>query len=76
MKKKYFLILVAPVLFICLTRAQSSELKEVAPATANVSETRLARIDKILQQGIDSGWIAGAVGFIARDGKIVSFQFW
>jgi CubicO group peptidase (beta-lactamase class C family) len=71
MKKKYFLILVAPVLFICLTRAQSSELKEVAPATANVSETRLARIDKILQQGIDSGWIAGAVGFIARDGKIV-----
>jgi CubicO group peptidase (beta-lactamase class C family) len=25
----------------------------------------------MLQQGIDSGWIAGAVGFIARDGKIV-----
>ena len=25
----------------------------------------------MLQQSIDSGWIAGAVGFIARDGKIV-----
>src|SRR5664280_374048 len=71
MKKKFFLILVAPVLFICFTRAQSSELKEAAPATAKVSEERLARIDKMLQQGIDSGWIAGAVGFIARDGKIV-----
>jgi CubicO group peptidase (beta-lactamase class C family) len=31
----------------------------------------LIRIDKMIQQGIDSGWIAGAVGFIARDGKIV-----
>jgi len=29
------------------------------------------RIDKMIQQSIDSGWIAGAVGFIARDGKIV-----
>jgi len=25
----------------------------------------------MLKQSIDSGWIAGAVGFIARDGKIV-----
>jgi CubicO group peptidase (beta-lactamase class C family) len=35
------------------------------------SKERLLRIDKMLQQGIDSGWIAGAVGFIARDGRIV-----
>jgi len=60
MKKKFFLIIVTLVLFICVTWAQSSELKEVTPATANVSENRLIRIDKMIQQGIDSGWIAGA----------------
>jgi CubicO group peptidase (beta-lactamase class C family) len=25
----------------------------------------------MIQQAVDSGWIAGAVGFIAKDGKIV-----
>jgi CubicO group peptidase (beta-lactamase class C family) len=72
------------LLFACLlalagcTTSQPSELKDAPPATVNVSADRLVRIDKLLQQGVDSGWIAGAVGFIARDGKIVydkSFGF-
>ena len=29
---------------------------------------------KCFSRGIDSGWIAGAVGFIARDGKIVYYK--
>jgi CubicO group peptidase (beta-lactamase class C family) len=48
-----------------------TELKESSPLSEQFSKERLLRIDKMLQQGIDSGWIAGAVGFIARDGRIV-----
>ena len=50
---------------------ESSELIESSPVSAQVSGDRLLRIDKMIQQAVDSGWIAGAVGFIARDGKIV-----
>ena len=71
MNKRIVLLVVSLVLIISCTRTQSSELKEESPVKANVSEERLIRIDKMLQQSIDSGWIAEAVGFIARDGKIV-----
>ncbi len=36
-----------------------------------VSPERLARIDRVLQQAVDSGWVAGAAAFMARDSKIV-----
>jgi CubicO group peptidase (beta-lactamase class C family) len=36
-----------------------------------MSSERLKRIDNVLQQYVDSGWVAGSVGFIARDGKVV-----
>jgi CubicO group peptidase (beta-lactamase class C family) len=71
MKKKIVLMVVGLILIISSTQSQSSELREVSPATVKVSEERLTYIDKMLQQSIDSGWIAGAVGFIARDGKVV-----
>jgi CubicO group peptidase (beta-lactamase class C family) len=35
---------------------------------------RLARIDKIVQQYIDSGWINGAIGLVARNGEIVYYK--
>jgi CubicO group peptidase (beta-lactamase class C family) len=44
---------------------------EATPASVQVSAERLNRIDTMLLQSIDKGWIAGAVGFIARDGKII-----
>jgi CubicO group peptidase (beta-lactamase class C family) len=50
---------------------QTSELRESSPLSVRISEERLGRIDKMVQQAVDSGWIAGAVGFIARDGRIV-----
>jgi CubicO group peptidase (beta-lactamase class C family) len=71
MKKKIVLMVVSLVLIFSCSRTQSSELKVASPLSAKVSMERLNRIDKMLQQSIDSGWIAGAVGFIARDGKIV-----
>jgi CubicO group peptidase (beta-lactamase class C family) len=70
MKKVTFLTGIL-VLAISCTRTTNSVLTEASPSLVNVSGDRLIRIDKMLQQSIDSGWIAGAVGFIARDGKIV-----
>jgi len=71
MKKLLFLktILVIILGFTACTKVPV--LKEANPGSADMSAARLDRIDRILQQSIDSGWIAGAVGFIARDGKIV-----
>ena len=46
-------------------------LKEGSPESVCMSSERLTRIDNILQQAVDSSWTAGAVGFIARDGKII-----
>jgi CubicO group peptidase (beta-lactamase class C family) len=71
MKRTVFLQVAALILFIANSCIQSSELQEASPISVKVSEDRLMRIDNMLQQSIDSGWIAGAVGFIARDGKII-----
>lgn len=70
MKKVTFLIVIL-ILVISCTRTTNSVLTEASPSLVNVSGDRLIRIDKMIQLSIDSGWIAGAVGFIARDGKIV-----
>ncbi len=76
--KKFFIhrmaLLILIISFSCRQTTEQivpSGLQESSPASAQVSEDRLTRIDKMIEQAVDSGWIAGAVGFIARDGKIV-----
>jgi CubicO group peptidase (beta-lactamase class C family) len=71
MRMKFFLLAWLLILGFGYSFAQSNVLNEATPVSAKVSEERLIRIDKMLQQSIDSGWIAGAVGFIARDGMII-----
>ena len=44
------------------------------PEQSNFSSERLARIDKIVQQYVDSGWINGAIAIVARNGKIVYYK--
>jgi CubicO group peptidase (beta-lactamase class C family) len=58
-------------IFILASCTPKTGLTEADPELAKVSGERLTRIDRVIQQGIDSGWIAGAVGFLSRDGKIV-----
>src|SRR4051812_37107852 len=60
-------------LFVLLLHLQTGAqvLQPATPSSVKMSTTRLQRIDHLIQQFIDSGWIKGAVGFIARDGKIV-----
>jgi CubicO group peptidase (beta-lactamase class C family) len=71
MKNKLILQVACLIIIIACACKQTTGLKETSPISVRVSEDRLIRIDKMLKQSIDSGWIAGAVGFIARDGKIV-----
>jgi CubicO group peptidase (beta-lactamase class C family) len=71
MKKTILLQAATLFLIIACSRTQISTLLDADPGEAKVSAERLGRIDRIIQQGVDSGWIAGAVGFIARDGKII-----
>ena len=41
------------------------------PEKNNFSPERLQRIDKLVQQYIDSNWISGAIAIVAKDGNIV-----
>lgn len=71
MKKLTLQILFLVLLSLISCDKKAPGLKEASPESACMSSERLARIDNILQQAVDDQLIAGAVGFIARDGKIV-----
>jgi CubicO group peptidase (beta-lactamase class C family) len=71
MKTKHFLSLILGVLLCINVWAQHPAFQTDKPASENFSEVRLGRIDQMLQQSIAEGYTCGAVGFIARDGKII-----
>ena len=71
MKKLTFQILFLVILSLSSCEKKAPVLKPASPESACMSPERLARIDNMLQQAVDSSWTAGAVGFIARDGKII-----
>jgi len=71
MKKNHYFPLILLILIVLDSCTQSTILKESNPASANMSAERLVRIDRMLQQYVDSGWVAGSVGFIARDNMII-----
>ena len=59
-----------------LLAASASALLLATPAAAQsggngFAPDRLARIDKLMQQYVDSSRISGAVGLVLRDGKVV-----
>lgn len=81
MKKTFIYSLTAILLLAefscCNTETRKNEapvLKEAAPESAGISSERLRRIDRMIESSIDSGWTAGAVGFIARNGSIVYYK--
>ena len=64
----YLLATVALVVAVPhVVRAQ----RESARTTIGFAPDRLARIDRFMQQYVDSGRIGGAVGLVLRDGKVV-----
>jgi CubicO group peptidase (beta-lactamase class C family) len=71
MKKLIISLLSVLLIAVTFSCTKSTVLKEASPSSVKVSQERLTRIDKMLQQAVDSSWTAGAIGFIARDGKII-----
>ena len=71
MKTTHFLLLTMGLILAMNGWAQHSVFQTTKPETESFSEDRLARIDQMLQQNIADGFTCGAVGFIARNGKIV-----
>jgi hypothetical protein len=70
--RKAILFLLAILFFECgLIKAQSRVLMPGTPAANHFSAERLQRVDKLIQQYIDSNWIAGAIAIVAKDGNIV-----
>jgi CubicO group peptidase (beta-lactamase class C family) len=69
--KKYILQVTVLVLLTIAGCREATILKPASPESAGMSSVRLERIDKMIQQAVDSGWIAGATAFIARDSRIV-----
>ncbi|MFC0514876.1 serine hydrolase domain-containing protein [Mucilaginibacter angelicae] len=69
MKRTFTFLLFAA--FAVNVFAQGTVLKAADPVSEKFSPERLKRIDGMIEQNIDSGYVKGVVGFIARDGKIV-----
>src|SRR5512133_392445 len=49
-------------------------LSESSPQSVGMSEERLALIDNMLTQSIETNQIPGAVALIARNGKIIYYK--
>jgi CubicO group peptidase (beta-lactamase class C family) len=71
MKKLLSIIIISWLAVPLFFTLAGQQFQEAAPAAVNMSPVRLARIDAVIRQAVDSGWIAGADAFIARDGKII-----
>ncbi len=69
--KKVLVLLAGVLLLASCTGNETQVLLPGSPESVKVSPERLARIDRVLQQAVDSGWVAGAAAFMARDSKIV-----
>lgn len=69
MKRCFIFLLLSA--FAANVFAQGTVLKTADPVSVKFLPERLKRIDAMIEQNIDSGYVKGAVGFIARDGKIV-----
>ena len=51
-------------------------LPTASPAELGLSAERLQRIDAAMQAHVDSGHIAGAIGLVARRGKVAYVETW
>ncbi|MCL5744596.1 MAG: beta-lactamase family protein [Acidobacteria bacterium] len=61
---------------LTLSLACAGALPTAAPEQAGLSPGRLARVNAVMRQHVESGRLAGASGLIARDGKVVFRETW
>jgi CubicO group peptidase (beta-lactamase class C family) len=63
-------LILAVIFASVISCTHPSGLSPAKPESVGISAVRLDRIDTLVASAIDSGWITGGVGFVARDGKI------
>jgi CubicO group peptidase (beta-lactamase class C family) len=81
MRRSTFLLLILTILSCpgiaqpAVTSKQTRPvLSQTGPPVPGYSNDRLHRIDKAIQQYVDSQWIAGAAAMIVHNGKIVYYK--
>lgn len=66
------------LLLLAAPGIQAQSVKNFTPAAkpedAGFSATRLARIDKMVEEHVKNQWIPGAVALIVRNGKVVYYK--
>jgi CubicO group peptidase (beta-lactamase class C family) len=82
MKYKFICLLMSIVLSLPVSAGvlpgnfNGKGLKSGTPAEAGLAKDRLDRISEVMQKHISENRIAGAIGLIARRGKIGYFETW
>jgi CubicO group peptidase (beta-lactamase class C family) len=64
------------VLTLCVSLVSAATLPTGAPEQAGLSNARLAQINTIMREHVQTGRLAGASGLIARNGKVVFRETW
>lgn len=83
MMKSYFLLFLIYLIFFLQPSCKQVHVDSASdrnglltgkPESVGMSYERLERINTVVQTYVDSMWVSGATGFIARHGKIVYHQ--
>lgn len=69
--KQLILALWLSLVLTCTYGQSTSSTLQTPAAVSGISPDRLKRIDALLQEYVDKGWMPGAVALVARDGKII-----
>jgi CubicO group peptidase (beta-lactamase class C family) len=74
--RRYSFSLILLVILSCSTQTEKklSIVTNGTPESAGFSSERLARLDNVMKDWVDKGWINGAVGLIIRNGKIAYYK--
>jgi CubicO group peptidase (beta-lactamase class C family) len=70
------LLLITSMALVSFGSGNGKSLKPGSPEEAGLAKDRLDRIGQVMQQHIAANRIAGAIGLIARRGKIGYFESW
>jgi CubicO group peptidase (beta-lactamase class C family) len=70
------LLLIASLALASFGSGNGKSLKMGTPEEAGLSKERLERIGQVMQQHIAANRVAGAIGLIARRGKVGYFESW
>lgn len=74
MNRLLTLLLLAATLCAQSQTATKPSLQLQPATTLGVSAERLGRLDGLLQQYVNNGWIPGAAALVAKDGKIIYYK--